>query len=221
VINAGSDTAYRFAIGGHRLTVIHTDGFPVVPVEVDTVIIGMGERYDILLTAADGVFSIVAVPEGKKDPAARALLRTSSGASPPAGYRPPELTRRLLAYGDLAATAGAVLPAADPDRELDVTLTMADGGRRWLINGRSYGEHEPLPMKAGERVRIVIKNGAMMYHPMHVHGHTFALVQPDGRGIRKDTINVLPMGQLALDLDADNRVSGWPTAITPITLSSA
>ena len=52
LINAGSDTAYRVAVGGHRLTVTHADGFPVNPVEVDTVLLGMGERYDIIVTAA-------------------------------------------------------------------------------------------------------------------------------------------------------------------------
>jgi len=44
IVNAASDTAYRFAIGGHRLTVTHTDGFPVVPTVVDALIVGMGER---------------------------------------------------------------------------------------------------------------------------------------------------------------------------------
>ncbi|WP_345134063.1 hypothetical protein [Microbacterium laevaniformans] len=29
LINAGSDTAFRFAMGGHTLTITHTDGFPV------------------------------------------------------------------------------------------------------------------------------------------------------------------------------------------------
>ena len=48
-INAGSDTAYRVALGGHRMTVTHTDGFAVDPVEVDTILIGMGERYDVVV----------------------------------------------------------------------------------------------------------------------------------------------------------------------------
>jgi FtsP/CotA-like multicopper oxidase with cupredoxin domain len=48
-------------------------------------------------------------------------------------------------------------------------------------------------------------NASMMFHPMHLHGHTFALVGANGRpGIRKDTVNVLPMGKLAVDLQADN-----------------
>jgi len=32
-----------------------------------------------------------------------------------------------------------------------------------------------------------------MFHPMHLHGHTFALTGRTGTGIRKDTVNVLPM----------------------------
>ena len=48
LINAGSDTAYRVAIGDHRLTVTHADGFPVEPVEVDNILLGMGERYDVV-----------------------------------------------------------------------------------------------------------------------------------------------------------------------------
>jgi FtsP/CotA-like multicopper oxidase with cupredoxin domain len=34
-VNAGADTAFRVALGGHRMTVTHTDGFPVVPVDTD------------------------------------------------------------------------------------------------------------------------------------------------------------------------------------------
>jgi FtsP/CotA-like multicopper oxidase with cupredoxin domain len=152
IINAGSDTPYRFAIGGHRL----------------------------------------------------ALLRTSSGSGPAVDTRPAELGGRLLSYRDLITSPGAALAARKPDRQLEMILTMANGGRQWLINGRAYGNHEPLPVKAGERVRVVMTNQSMMFHPMHLHGHTFALTRPDGRGIRKDTVNVLPMQQLAVDLEADN-----------------
>ena len=40
----------------------------------------------------------------------------------------------------------------------------------------------------------------MMFHPMHLHGHTFEV---EG-GARKDTVIVRPMQQLAVDLDASN-----------------
>ena len=41
----------------------------------------------------------------------------------------------------------------------------------------------------------------MMWHPMHVHGHTFQL---GTTGPRKDTAIVLPGRTLAGDFDADN-----------------
>ncbi|WP_448072959.1 multicopper oxidase family protein [Georgenia yuyongxinii] len=119
IINAGGDTAYRFAVGGHRLTVTHTDGFPVNPVDVDTLVIGMGERYDVVITTGDGAFPVVAVPEGKDAAAAGlALLRTSSGAAPAADARPAELAGRLLRYADLTPTDDAALEPREPDREL-------------------------------------------------------------------------------------------------------
>lgn len=204
VVNAGSDTAYRFAIGGHRLTVTHADGFPVEPVEVDTLILGMGERYDVVITAGDGVFPVVAVPESKKDVAALAVLRTASGLAPLTGVRPDELQGRLLRYADLTADDSVRLPAGRPDRELDLDLTMARGGRRWLINGRTYENHEPLDVSPGERVRIRLRNKSMMFHPMHLHGHTFAVGGGTGGGVRKDTVNVPPMGSQMIELRADN-----------------
>ena len=204
LINAGSDTAYRVAVGGHRLTVTHTDGFPVEPTTVDTLVIGMGERYDVLVTAGDGVFPVVAVPEGKDDPVAHALLRTGGGSAPDAGVRPAELTRTMLTYGAVRARADVRLGPVAPDRTLRMTLTMADGGRRWLINDKAYADHEPLAISAGERVRLVLSNQSMMFHPMHVHGHTFALTSPAGAGPRKDTVNVLPMQDVAVDLQANN-----------------
>ncbi|MGH9251772.1 MAG: multicopper oxidase family protein, partial [Acidimicrobiales bacterium] len=50
LVNAGSDTAFRVGIGGHRMTVTHSDGFPVRPVEVDALLVAMGERYDVIVT---------------------------------------------------------------------------------------------------------------------------------------------------------------------------
>ncbi|CAN5484136.1 multicopper oxidase family protein [soil metagenome] len=204
LINASGDTAYRFAIDGHRLVVTHTDGYAVEAFEVDTLILGMGERYDVVVTVGDGAFPIVAAPEGKDDPSALAVLRSTSGDAPTGSERPVELDGQLLSYGDLRPTAAAVLESRGVDRELAMTLEMADGGRQWLINGAVFADREPLYVAQGERVRLTISNRSMMFHPMHLHGHTFALSGPAGTGIRKDTVNVLPMQTVTLDLQADN-----------------
>lgn len=203
LINAGSDTAYRVAVGGHRMTVTHADGFPVTAVEVDNVVLGMGERYDVIVTAQSGAFPIVAVPEGKSDPAAEAILVTSDAATRPAvGSRPTELKGRTLAYGDLAATDAVRLPSKSPDRTETIRLTANPSGYIHGIDGKSYPDSAPIMVREGERLRLKVVNNTMMFHPIHLHGHTFQMVG-DGNA-RKDTVNVLPMSAVEVDIAADN-----------------
>ncbi len=203
LINAGSDTPYRVAIGGHRLTVTHADGFPVNPVEVDTVVLGMGERYDVIVTAGSGSFPIIAVPEGKSDPAGEAVLRTSSTAvAPTVGSRPLELSGRELVYSDLVATDAVRLPAKSPDRSTTIGLTANGSGYVHGIDGKSFPDTAPITVNEGEHLRLRIVNQTMMFHPIHLHGHTFQMVG-DGSA-RKDTVNVLPMTAVEVDIAADN-----------------
>lgn len=206
IINAGADTAFRVALAGHRMTVTHTDGFPVEPVEVDALLLGMGERYDVVVTAGDGVFPLVAAAEGKGDKSlARALLRTGSGTTPAAEVRPRELTGRVGTVEMFTATKPVTLPTAKPDVELAADLGGNMMDYRWTINGRTFDQLEPLTIRQGQRARLTFANHTMMWHPMHLHGHTFQVNQPDGRpGPRKDTVIVLPMRSVSVDLVADN-----------------
>lgn len=206
LINAGSDTAYEFSVGGHRLRVVASDGFPVEPVVVDSLVLGMGERFDVLVEAGDGAFPVLAVPVGKPGTPAFAVLRTGSGQTPKPAR--PQRAGRLLQYRDLVPEESVRMPAREPDRTLTMDLRMEDGGRAWVINGRRFPDHEPLDLQQGERVRLEFVNRTMMFHPMHVHGHTFGVVgngvEPGAPGLRKDTVNVLPMQRLTVDFDADN-----------------
>ncbi|MGI5191598.1 multicopper oxidase family protein [Promicromonospora sp. CA-289599] len=198
-VNAGTDTAFRVAVGGHRMTVTHSDGFLVTPVTSDALLIGMGERVDVTLTLDDGVFPLVASAEGKQGQG-RALIRTGGGVSP-ADATISELSRQVLLGTDLVAAEAVLLPGGDVDRRHDVVLGGSMSRYRWTINGRTFPDSRPLPVRSGERVRLRFINQTMMFHPMHLHGHTFGLV--DG-GARKDTVIVRPMESLEVDLDADN-----------------
>ena len=199
-VNAGSDTAFRVAIGGHRMAVSHCDGFPVMPSSTDALLIGMGERVDVTVDLADGVFPLVAAAEGKTG-RALAVVRTSFGRRPTPDVVVPELRRRILLGTDLAGAASARLDRRDVDRRHDLALGGSMAPYRWTINGETFPDATPLPVSAGERVRLRFANQTMMFHPMHLHGHTFGLV--DGGG-RKDTVIVRPMQALEVDLDADN-----------------
>jgi FtsP/CotA-like multicopper oxidase with cupredoxin domain len=100
ILNAGGDTAFRIALGGHTMTVAHTDGHPVQPVRTRALLLGMAERYDVLVTLKDGVFPLVAYAEGK-NATALAVVRTAAGPMPAPGVRPAELAGVLRGYGKL------------------------------------------------------------------------------------------------------------------------
>ncbi|MET9789664.1 multicopper oxidase family protein [Streptomyces canus] len=204
IINAGGDTAYRVALGGHKLTITHTDGFPVRHQEVDALLVGMGERYDVLVTLGDGVFPLVALAEGK-NANGLALVRTGSGSKPPATVRPKELDGMIMTASQLRADDDVLLKSAKTDATHQIKLTGGMDKYNWAINGRPFDmkdpEANPIVIEEGQRVRLDFVNDTDMWHPMHLHGHTYQL---GDLGPRKDTAIVLPKKKLSVFFDADN-----------------
>ncbi|EFH32152.1 multicopper oxidase [Streptomyces pristinaespiralis ATCC 25486] len=204
IINAGAETPFRVALGGHRMTITHSDGFPVRHHRTDSLLLGMGERYDVLITAKDGVFPLTALAEGKNG-AAMAVLRTAKGALPGPTVRPAELWRDVLPSARrLRPHESVELDRRRPDRILKLTLTGGMKDYDWGIDHRPYSADRVHHIERGERVRLVVVNATDMWHPVHLHGHTYALAGIDSRGARKDTATVLPHNKLVLDFDADN-----------------
>src|SRR5690606_35746061 len=138
--------------------------------------IGMGERYDATVTLRDGVFPLVARPFGKTSGGqAMALVRTGAGIPPEPTVTPSELDGPALIGSQLQPTEEARLPQREPDTSEDLVLQGSMRPYRWGINGAVYGENEPLTVKRGQRLRLNAVNMSMMTHPLHIHGHTFAL----------------------------------------------
>jgi FtsP/CotA-like multicopper oxidase with cupredoxin domain len=198
-VNAGADTAFRVALGGHRMTVTHTDGFPVLPEDTDSLLIGMGERFDVVVTLGDGVFPLFAQPEGK-DGHAQALVRTAAGDLP-TNSRPVEVDRRPLLGTDLSPSEAVRLSSQSHDRYHSVDLGGTMSPYRWTLNSQVHPDSVPLEVNSGERVRMRMRNMSDMFHPMHLHGHTFALADS---GLRKDTVTIRPMRTIEIEFDTDN-----------------
>ncbi len=53
IINGGSSTYFWVRFSGSKLSVVASDGSDVVPVEVDRLIIGVSETYDVIVTIPD------------------------------------------------------------------------------------------------------------------------------------------------------------------------
>ena len=51
LINIATEAWFQFSIDGHKMTVISTDLVPIVPYETDSVLVNMGQRYDIIVEA--------------------------------------------------------------------------------------------------------------------------------------------------------------------------
>ena len=207
LVNVAADRPFRLAVGGHEMSITHADGYPVEEVTTDAILIGMGERYDVVVTAKDGTFPVAAVPEGARS-GALAVLRTGSGTTPPPDARPLELDRRVATHADLRAREQVMLPARSPERELTIRLDGEMRSFRWTVNGRRFDPRDiyasALEVREGERVRLTMQNRSMMFHPMHLHGHTFQLRRRRLEGPRKDTLIVRPMETVVAEFDANN-----------------
>jgi FtsP/CotA-like multicopper oxidase with cupredoxin domain len=205
LINAGGDTAFRVALGGHQFTVTHTDGYPVTPMVTDSLLIGMGERYDVVVTVGDGAFPFVAQAEGKQGRAFAIVRSSAAPAAPDSEVTVAELDQRVLTSELLRADASASLPTRKVDRELTATLSGSMMAYDWAINGHRFDPNDPMAgamsVAQNERVRLVIRNTSKMWHPFHLHGHTF---QHSDAGPRKDTSIILPGRSLTVEFDADN-----------------
>ena len=214
LINAASGTPFRVGLAGHTLIVTHADGRPVSPVEVSTVVIGMGERYDVVVSATNpGTWPLLVSPSGSSVPTTLGLLVYTGlerNVQPPFVW-PPELQAgRALRYEDLRSTS-----VGEPSPPISLTIPavlaggmggMGSGTTSWTINGQIYPNADPFVVREGARVQIAMTNRSMMPHPMHLHGHTGILRLPGslGAGFAKDTVLLNPMDTATLEFTADN-----------------
>jgi FtsP/CotA-like multicopper oxidase with cupredoxin domain len=206
-INAAASTIFHLALQGHQMTVTHTDGQPVEPVEVDAIRIGMGERYDVLVTATNpGVWQLAASVEGAA-PQARAVFRYqgSTGQTPTATFAPPELKGKMLQYAMLKAAANIVVPPVDtPDLIVPLQLSGGNGQYIWKVNGQVFEQADVIAIPKLGLISFQYENTSMMTHPMHLHGHFFQLENGTGRGPLKDTVLVNPMQKITTNWVSDN-----------------
>lgn len=210
IINAGGDSAFRIGIPGVPMTVTHTDGFPVIPTRADSLVLGMGERADALVTLPDTSVPVIAAPYGK-DGHAQLNLRVNAAPLSGLGADIDAFVASLITQvprdtATLTPAPEVALPARPPENVLDCRLSgPGHHGYNWLINGAAYDPKKPgMPVIEGQRTRIRFINESMMFHPMHLHGHTFEVQGGDGPRARKDTVLVPPMATVEADFDADN-----------------
>ncbi|MBV4457614.1 copper resistance system multicopper oxidase [Pseudomonas sp. COR58] len=111
--------------------------------------------------------------------------------------------RKVLTYADLRS-AFEDPDGRDPGRTIELHLTGHMEKFVWSFNGVKFSDAEPLRLKYGERIRLVLVNDTMMTHPIHLHGLWSDL--EDGNGdfqVRKHTIDMPPGTRRSYRVTAD------------------
>ena len=111
--------------------------------------------------------------------------------------------RRVLTYADLRSTFSDPDPRA-PSRTLELHLTGHMDKFVWAFDGVKFADAEPIRLRYGERVRLVLVNDTMMAHPIHLHGMWSDLEDEHGQFmVRKHTIDVPPGTRRSYRVSAD------------------
>ncbi|OYY05960.1 MAG: copper oxidase [Acidocella sp. 35-58-6] len=207
LINGATATNFWIDLGALQGQLIAVDGDAVRPITVSRFPLAGAQRADVLLRLPGaGTYPIIAQREGGRERtgiiiatpgAAIAKLTSSSGS-----------VSAACGLGlEAQLTAAQLLSGRAPDRVHQVTLTGGMMGYNWGINGLQWSNHQPLIVKAGERVAFDMVSNSMMAHPMHLHGHHFQVVEVNGTaisGAMRDTVLVPPMATVRIVIDANN-----------------
>jgi FtsP/CotA-like multicopper oxidase with cupredoxin domain len=212
VINSSAMSAYHLDLGALSGKLIAVDGFRIHPVAGHRFPIAVAQRLDIRIAIPHepAAYPILAILEGERRQtgvilhAGRApVTRIPEIAPAPSPALTLDLERRLRAAEPLAPRK------ADRIHQIDLTGNME--GYVWSINGVAWNKDvPPLPISKGERVELVLENKTRMPHPMHLHGHSFQVVEISGKrfhGAVRDSVLVTPGARVVIAFDANN--PGW------------
>ena len=109
-----------------------------------------------------------------------------------------------LNYSMLKSPVETTLPKDAPVKELHFNLSGNMNRYVWSIDNKVVSEADKILIKKGENVRIILHNGSMMRHPMHLHGHDFRLLNGQGDyAPLKNIVDIMPMETDTLEFNAN------------------
>jgi len=164
--------------------------------------LGAAQRYDLLfqMPSTDSVTLLTgddSDPQHYQDAPALVLGQGALPAVLP-GVKP---WFDLTKYGQPAHSA--ITPQSHFDQTYNLTLDNQVGsslgrmGMTYTINGKVFPATGMLMVKEGQIIKIHFDNQSDLYHPMHLHGHTFVVLARNGRvltgsPVYLDTILIAP-----------------------------
>jgi len=217
ILNANPTQTRYVRLAGHRLLVTHGDGNRLAqPLEVDALRIGVAERYDAWFEVTQpGAWLLQGI---SADPLAfqQAAVVYTEGMehASPAGS---SQSLQGVDYFTYEKAAGIASTPLDKTAQIHKAFVL-DGGQygssAWTINGKSYPHTEKIDVTRGDRVLVTFTNKTDMDHPMHLHGHTFDIVEIDGKALMRPLVKDISLvssngGTLTWRFDATSPAGRW------------
>lgn len=114
-----------------------------------------------------------------------------------------------LNYSMLKSTENTVLPNANDVKVIRLELSGNMNRYVWSLDNKVLSETDKILVNEGENLRLILYNGSMMRHPMHLHGHDFRVVNGQGDyAPLKNVIDIMPMETDTIEFYA-NATGDW------------
>ncbi len=108
-----------------------------------------------------------------------------------------------LNYAMLKSPEKTTLPESTT-RTIKFQLTGNMNRYVWSLDNKVVSEADKILVKKGENLRLILFNGSMMRHPMHLHGHDFRVNNGQGEyAPLKNIIDIMPMETDTLEFNAN------------------
>ncbi|MFK7755110.1 MAG: multicopper oxidase family protein [Sedimentitalea sp.] len=174
LINVATARVFPLEISGLMGKVVALDGMPLKTLQdIGPMMIAPAQRMDIIADVVDAVKFIFPT---RQDPYELGEISVLADNPNPSST---EIAPLAIQY--------APRPSATPDHDLTLTLQGGamggahDGDDIWSLNGVSGLQDAPWRVfKRGETVRIALSNETAFPHGIHLHGHHFYEILPDG-----------------------------------------
>lgn len=206
IVNASATENLQLALPGHQFEVVALDGNPVpTPRKVAALALGTAERIDAVVSMDHpGVWILGSLHDEDRRDGMGIVIEYAGSSGEPQWIRQARGPWDYTIYG----TAARRPP---PDETISLLVGKRNGGSRgfntWTVNGVPFEQSDPITLHRGRRYRLLIRNQTDDAHPIHLHRHSFELVQVNGTptgGVMKDTVVVPEFGMVDVDLVADN-----------------
>jgi FtsP/CotA-like multicopper oxidase with cupredoxin domain len=207
VLNASGSMGISLALSGHRFTVIALDGNTVpTPATVDALKLDVAERADVIVEMNNpGVWVFGSTDDSDRNMGMGVVVEYQNRSGDPMWLPPSKASWDYTAFGRSG-------PAAAPDETINLKFEKILGGRggynRWIINGKSWPDTNPLfSVQRGKRYRLAMNNNSGDEHPVHLHRHSFEVTKVGNKttsGLIKDTISMPRYSAAEIDFVADD-----------------